>query len=88
VVSGPDFARGARVESAIWDVAPTVLHLFGVPIPRKMDGRVLRELLRSGSVPAATKETFDEEEIDEEMRLERAIGRFKLREAAARKGGR
>jgi predicted AlkP superfamily phosphohydrolase/phosphomutase len=87
VVSGPDFARDARAESSIWDVAPTVLHLFGVPIPKKMDGRVIKELFRSGSVPATTKETFVEGDFDEEMRLRRAIGRIRLREAAARKGG-
>jgi arylsulfatase A-like enzyme len=36
------------------DVAPTVLHLLGVPVPDDMDGRVLTELLEpTSSVSAA-----------------------------------
>jgi arylsulfatase A-like enzyme len=27
------------------DVAPTVLHLFGLPIPRDMDGKVIRSAM-------------------------------------------
>ena len=29
----------------IVDIAPTILHMFNVPIPRDMDGRVLKEIL-------------------------------------------
>jgi hypothetical protein len=34
------------------DIAPTVLHILGAPIPADMDGKVLKELL-SPSGPAA-----------------------------------
>lgn len=42
--------RGVRLEPsaesiAAMDVAPTVLHLLGLPVPRASDGRVLLELL-------------------------------------------
>jgi hypothetical protein len=31
------------------DLAPTILHLVGVPVPEDMDGRVLREIFTEGS---------------------------------------
>lgn len=47
---GPSFARGARVASPTGnaDVAPTVLHLLGLPIPPDMDGRAVTEALADG----------------------------------------
>jgi predicted AlkP superfamily phosphohydrolase/phosphomutase len=46
VAHGPGFRRGERIEGAgLADVAPTVLHLLGVPIPRTMDGKVLSDAL-------------------------------------------
>jgi predicted AlkP superfamily phosphohydrolase/phosphomutase len=44
VMAGLHVRRGATLEGAsIVDVAPTVLHLLGLPIPADMDGRVLTE---------------------------------------------
>jgi predicted AlkP superfamily phosphohydrolase/phosphomutase len=46
LMMGPQVRPGARVVgAAIKDVAPTVLHAMGVPIPSDMDGRPLLELL-------------------------------------------
>ncbi|MBI5504799.1 MAG: alkaline phosphatase family protein [Deltaproteobacteria bacterium] len=43
---GGAIARGtAPARASIVDVAPTVLHLLGQPVPDDMDGRVLEELL-------------------------------------------
>jgi predicted AlkP superfamily phosphohydrolase/phosphomutase len=48
VGSGPGFRAGALPQgTSLLDVAPTVLHLLGVPVPSDMDGRVLTELLGS-----------------------------------------
>jgi len=49
VASGPAFNPGAQPHDAVLlDIAPTVLHLLGIPVPGDMDGRVLTELLEPG----------------------------------------
>ena len=45
---GPGVRKGKKMEGAqIIDVAPTILHLLGLPVPRGMDGRVLTEAFES-----------------------------------------
>ncbi len=52
VASGPAFRTGATPRDAeLLDIAPTVLHLLGVPVPGDMDGRVLAEILDSSLSP-------------------------------------
>jgi hypothetical protein len=47
VLSGPDFQNGTKsqVPAGATDIAPTLLHLLGEPVPEWMDGRVLYETL-------------------------------------------
>src|SRR5262249_38778454 len=46
IAAGPHIKRGAVVSGAsIMDLAPTILYLMGVPVPRDMDGRVLLEIV-------------------------------------------
>jgi predicted AlkP superfamily phosphohydrolase/phosphomutase len=46
IASGPPFLPGAAPEDAnLLDIAPTLLHLLGVPAPGDMDGRVMTEVL-------------------------------------------
>jgi predicted AlkP superfamily phosphohydrolase/phosphomutase len=47
VASGAAFRPGASLEAGanLLDIAPTILHLLGVPVPQDMDGRVLTEIL-------------------------------------------
>jgi hypothetical protein len=53
IASGPPFRAGASPEGAdLMDIAPTVLHLLGVPVPGDMDGRVLTEILDPALVPS------------------------------------
>jgi predicted AlkP superfamily phosphohydrolase/phosphomutase len=50
IAAGPAFQTGAAPLGAeLLDIAPTVLHLLGVPVPGDMDGRVLTELLEPAS---------------------------------------
>jgi predicted AlkP superfamily phosphohydrolase/phosphomutase len=51
LVSGPDFVSGPQDELSIADVAPTVLHIFGLPVSDEMDGRVARGFFKEGSAP-------------------------------------
>ncbi len=37
---------------SIFDIAPTILHIMGLPVPDDMDGRVLKELFKEDSEPA------------------------------------
>jgi hypothetical protein len=64
IVSGPAFKRGyeSALPTSNTDIAPTVLHLHGLPIPTSMDGRVLKELLveaPEGEKYAVKKEVFE-----------------------------
>jgi len=46
IATGGPFRRDAALESAsILDVAPTVLHILGLPVAHDLDGRVLTEAL-------------------------------------------
>jgi arylsulfatase A-like enzyme len=48
LVVGPDFAQGKVVElpAGNQDIAPTVLALEGLALPKTLDGRVLSEAFR------------------------------------------
>lgn len=42
ILYGPDIKSGYGIENAgIMDIAPTVLYLLGLPVPKEMDGQVL-----------------------------------------------
>nr|MDO8078030.1 alkaline phosphatase family protein [Candidatus Freyarchaeota archaeon] len=73
IAYGPDIKEGGRVENAkIYDLAPTILHMFQVPIPRDMDGRVLTEIFREDSEIARRQILYHDADV------ERAIVRKKI----------
>lgn len=46
LMKGPGIRRGIYLKNAnIMDLAPTILHVLGLPVPTDMDGRVLDEAL-------------------------------------------
>lgn len=46
IMEGPGIVPGAAIEGAtVYDVAPTILALSGLPVGRDLDGRVLKEAL-------------------------------------------
>ncbi|GAB3688373.1 alkaline phosphatase family protein [Salinarchaeum chitinilyticum] len=47
-------AGASPAEATVYDLAPTLLHDLGEPIPDRVDGRVLTELFAAGSPPART----------------------------------
>jgi predicted AlkP superfamily phosphohydrolase/phosphomutase len=53
LAEGPSVRAGKRLKGAnIADVAPTILHLLGAPVPQDMDGRALVEMLEGGAAAA------------------------------------
>lgn len=54
LLSGPGARRGEslRVRPTLFDIAPTLLHLAGLPVAHDMPGRVLTEALEPGFVAA------------------------------------
>ena len=59
VAAGPDIRAGFRdtLPTANVDVAPTILHLLGIPGADQMDGRILREALAGVEFAAPKPET-------------------------------
>jgi len=47
ISSGPSIVNSKNIKEDVWlgDIAPTILHLFNLPIPEWMDGKVLTEWL-------------------------------------------
>jgi predicted AlkP superfamily phosphohydrolase/phosphomutase len=45
IANGPQFRAGEITGARLEDIAPTILHLAGLPVPDNMDGRVLTEAL-------------------------------------------
>ena len=53
IAYGPSIKRGYGIKRVkVYDLAPTILHIFDLPIPDDMDGRVLVEIFEKGSEPA------------------------------------
>ena len=68
---------GERLKGVkIYDIAPTVLHIFGLPIPKSMDGRVLKEIFKLGSEPYNKEVSIINYEKE---RLKRKMQNLKLR---------
>ena len=62
IASGPEIHAGQVVADArILDLAPTILHLMGLPVPDDMDGRVLSKALTT-SRPVEFRSTGPDDE--------------------------
>lgn len=84
IAAGPEIHQGKTIENAhIMDLAPTILHLMGLPVLDDMDGRVLTEALTSDhpvkrqANGATDEKTYGELSKEEEAEVEdrlRALG--------------
>lgn len=57
-VMGPGIKHDFRVmglTASVYDVAPTILHLYGIEQPKQMHGRALSEIFESGEAKASAK---------------------------------
>lgn len=82
-LSGPRVKRDVRLDAKIVDLAPTILNLLGVPIPKDMDGVFLGDALEMPgeaqytsefSQPKRKEEVFSKEEEDEILRRLKGLG--------------
>lgn len=63
IISGPEVKEGTEiVGTKIIDLAPTLLHLFGIPVPKDMDGKVLIDIFKEDSASAKRKVIFSQPE--------------------------
>jgi arylsulfatase A-like enzyme len=65
IAAGPDFREHAQsqVPTGNVDLAPTLLHLLGVKIPKTMAGRVIAEGLRNGPAVASVRVAHSTETV-------------------------
>ena len=78
---GHDIEKGGEIEGAkIHDLAPTILHIFGTPIPKDMDGKVLKEIFKEHSELAkkevAYQEVSEMELVRERISKSKALGKI------------
>ena len=68
LAEGPGVRAGTELRGAkIIDVAPTILHLMGVAVPKDMDGRVLVDMLDTDSVSTDVKIGVDANTVPYEV---------------------
>jgi predicted AlkP superfamily phosphohydrolase/phosphomutase len=73
---GPDVKRDVKIGGVkIFDLAPTILHILNTPVPRDMDGRVLKEVFREDS-ELATKEIVYQE-VEEKEKIKQKVGELR-----------
>jgi len=68
IAKGPGIKSGKKIDARIIDLSPTTIHLFGLPVPKDMDGRVLKEIFREGSEPAKRQLLYEEGSERERMK--------------------
>jgi predicted AlkP superfamily phosphohydrolase/phosphomutase len=78
---GPDIRKsGEKLPNLkIYDITPTVLHMFGLPIVKDMDGRVLTEIFTKGSEPGERQITYRGVDYEAERIKDRVRRLRKLR---------
>ena len=73
---GQDVKRGMKPgEANITDIAPTILHLYNVPVLEDMDGRVLKEIFKEDS--EASQRPVRYQRVSEKERLRAKIRKLK-----------
>lgn len=79
IAHGPSFRPGITLDGArLVDLAPTILHRFGLPVPMDMDGQVLDIFVEDREVEHTTDATaagaFSEQELEKVEERLRGLG--------------
>ena len=77
LISGEGIKKGKNIDIEIYDLAPTILHIFDAPIPVDIDGKVLKEIFREGSEISKNKIHYEEYDKEGE-KLRNKIRNLKL----------
>jgi len=67
VPMGPGIKRGERIMGlgmSVFDIAPTILHIYGVAAPAQMKGRVLAEIFEDTTVSTAATSRGSSKQTD------------------------
>ena len=76
IANGPDIKEGKKIEGVeLVDLAPTILHMMNVPVPKDMDGKVLKEIFKEDSELA--KRPIIYKEIDEKKKIKERVEKLK-----------
>jgi arylsulfatase A-like enzyme len=71
IMSGPGIRKSGEIEgAAIQDLAPTILHVVGLPVPSDMDGRVLVDAFEDDymeAFPPRVVDPSDARVVEEEV---------------------
>jgi len=83
IVYGQSIKKGYEIKGArIYDIAPTILHIFELAIPNDMDGRVLTEIFESDSMLIKRKPIYVNQSHYREnykIKLKNKIKKIKLK---------
>lgn len=77
IAYGKDIDKNKKIYNAkITDIAPTILHMFSIPIPDDIDGEVLMDIFKEKSILKSNKVIYFKPE-DEKYRIKRKIVELK-----------
>jgi len=78
LASGPKIKKDCKIENIkIYDIAPTILHIFGFPLPSDIDGKVLTEIFEDDSEFAKRKARYVDPIYYEKEKIKEKIGKLK-----------
>ena len=74
---GPDIKK-ARFNAEIIDLAPTILFMMNMPVPKDMDGKVLKKAFKGRLLKQKVKYKKIDKTAAEKQRIKEVLGRIKL----------